>query len=592
LWNWNFGDGITSNSQNPNHVYANPGTYTVTETITNAGFCPGTNTQVVTVNPYPSLAFALTSVCSGINVPVINTSTISSGGINYSWLITGGTPNNSNVANPIFSYATSGNYTVNLTGTSNAGCVSNLSNTVAITPAPIANFIVNNTACSTATVSVISTSSLNGGAAITNYQYDWNDLSPNSLTNPATHTYSSSGSKSITLLITSASGCTSSATQNFTVTQSPIVNYTFTPLCMGSAINFTNTSSTPAGTNSYTWNYGDASVSNVSNPSHTYSNSGTYSVTLIATNTDLCTDSIKKVVNVYGTADVDFLASDVCFNTPTSFTNITTTTLNANTGAIASYSWNFGAIAGSSSSTNPIYTYTNPANATANTTYSVTLFATTIDGCKDSITKVVTVYSLPTPTFVADSVCNGSSTTLTDVGNNNGNPYFLFNWSCNSLTTPTITNVFPTSGNNSVTYTVITSPNAGVLQCKSVFTKNVWVRYGPYADITFTNQCAGSITPIGLSGVTSTVAVGTITNYAWDYGNATSSLVNPTPSTSVSYSLSGTYIPTLTVTSSEGCTNTAVKTVTVFGRADLDFLASDVCFGTPTSFTNITTHYS
>ena len=33
-WLWNFGDGQTSNVQNPTHTYVNPGNYTVTLTVT------------------------------------------------------------------------------------------------------------------------------------------------------------------------------------------------------------------------------------------------------------------------------------------------------------------------------------------------------------------------------------------------------------------------------------------------------------------------------------------------------------------------------------------------------------------------------
>jgi PKD repeat protein len=51
---WNFGDGATSTAANPTHVYANPGTYTVTLTATNAaGLSSSMSRQVVAASPPP-----------------------------------------------------------------------------------------------------------------------------------------------------------------------------------------------------------------------------------------------------------------------------------------------------------------------------------------------------------------------------------------------------------------------------------------------------------------------------------------------------------------------------------------------------------
>jgi PKD repeat protein len=44
-WFWDFGDGSTSTTQNPVHIYANPGTYSVSLTVTNAG---GTSNKTMT----------------------------------------------------------------------------------------------------------------------------------------------------------------------------------------------------------------------------------------------------------------------------------------------------------------------------------------------------------------------------------------------------------------------------------------------------------------------------------------------------------------------------------------------------------------
>lgn len=54
-WEWNFGDGYTSNEENPLHVYESPGTYAVTLTITGlSGTSSTTKNNYITVTPGPT----------------------------------------------------------------------------------------------------------------------------------------------------------------------------------------------------------------------------------------------------------------------------------------------------------------------------------------------------------------------------------------------------------------------------------------------------------------------------------------------------------------------------------------------------------
>jgi PKD repeat protein len=53
-WSWSFGDGSTSSSQNPSHVYSNPGVYSITLEVTNQ-FGSSSAVQTVVVNEIPSV---------------------------------------------------------------------------------------------------------------------------------------------------------------------------------------------------------------------------------------------------------------------------------------------------------------------------------------------------------------------------------------------------------------------------------------------------------------------------------------------------------------------------------------------------------
>jgi PKD repeat protein len=55
-WQWDFGDSSTSTAQNPSHIYASHGTYTVSLTVSNAnGSNTKTVTNCITVNACPHL---------------------------------------------------------------------------------------------------------------------------------------------------------------------------------------------------------------------------------------------------------------------------------------------------------------------------------------------------------------------------------------------------------------------------------------------------------------------------------------------------------------------------------------------------------
>lgn len=115
-WAWTFGDGGTSTQQNPTHVYANSGTYTVTLVTTNPNGTDSTS-QSYTINVVPpvvAVASGDTSGCPGDSVQLN-----ASGGVSYSWFPSAGL-SDPNIANPV--YEISGSRTFIVTVTDANGC--------------------------------------------------------------------------------------------------------------------------------------------------------------------------------------------------------------------------------------------------------------------------------------------------------------------------------------------------------------------------------------------------------------------------------------------------------------------------------------
>ncbi|MBI3510338.1 MAG: PKD domain-containing protein [Bacteroidetes bacterium] len=102
----------------------------------------------------------------------------------------------------------------------------------------------------------------------------------------------------------------------------------------------------------YAWNFGDATTSNLQNPSHTYANTGVYTVCFAYYDTSNgCSDSVCTQVSITGSCYADFTWIDslgYCF-----FIN------QSSTGNTGNYFWDFGD-SSTGNTFNPSHTYANP----------------------------------------------------------------------------------------------------------------------------------------------------------------------------------------------------------------------------------------
>jgi len=124
------------------------------------------------------------------------------------------------------------------------------------------------------------------------YSYSWsNGDSTQDINNVAAGTY--------TVTVTDAKGCTATLTETVdSKGPQPTALFQRTSGCEGSPVQFVNQSSVSSGELFYFWNFKDSSSSTLENPTHTFDEPGTYSVSLKVLTDEGCVDSISQTVTI------------------------------------------------------------------------------------------------------------------------------------------------------------------------------------------------------------------------------------------------------------------------------------------------------
>lgn len=110
---WDFGDGSTSTVALGSHIYAHPGNYNVSLTVTDNQSCGNTVTNLQSIGPTDNLCQTTITVTGTSTMnPVYTHSTIGSGNYTFHWDF--GDGNTSTSSSPTHSYTASGRYPVSL----------------------------------------------------------------------------------------------------------------------------------------------------------------------------------------------------------------------------------------------------------------------------------------------------------------------------------------------------------------------------------------------------------------------------------------------------------------------------------------------
>lgn len=222
------------------------------------------------------------------------------------------------------------------------------------------------------------------------YTYNWNPFGG------AQGTANGLPAGTYTCTVTDANGCT--ASQSVTLGTAVTLNsdFTFGNVCDGVPVVFAD-QTTGSTIVSWDWDFGDGNSSSVGAPSHTYAGPGTYTVSLVATSVEGCSDSIQYNVTIHPNPVADFSSTVACFGEASEFTDLSTIV----SGSIVSWDWNFGG-GNTSNIPDPSHVYSNFG------TNPATLTVTSDQGCVGTVTLPVDVTPPPViPAIYHDSVCQG-----------------------------------------------------------------------------------------------------------------------------------------------------------------------------------------
>lgn len=321
--------------------------------------------------------------CAGNSIPLIVSSTTGSG---Y-WVSDGtGTflPDSAMGSQYLPSAAdeASGSVTLLFSSTNNGGCkMVQDSVTIQIIPSPTPDFGFTQDCFNFPTTFTDNSTS---AGSIVNWQWDFGDGTSTSQ-NPS-HVFTTEGTQSVTLIVTSNNGCTDTIIQNVEVYYLPNAAFTSPNPCLNGGTDFQDLSTVTGSTiTDWNWDFGDGGTDIIQNPSHQYPSANTYSVTLIVTSAQGCIDTVTNNTTVLPGPTAAFTSDD---NTVNLYTDVNFTDQSTPAPSIVSWYWDFED-GNSSVDQNPVHQWDSAGF------YDVMLVVTDANGCIDTVRNEIVVFLPP-----------------------------------------------------------------------------------------------------------------------------------------------------------------------------------------------------
>ena len=379
-YTWNANPALTGPT-----FTASPLVATQYSVLGSALSCTGTAVGSVLLKGVPiALMNSNSPVCNGQNLNLFG-----NGGVSYQW--TGPLGYSSSLQYPVINLAAPNNSGVyNVTVTAANSCTAQVQKTITVNPSPTLSAL-GSTVCVTQTLNLYASSFAGSG-----FLWSGPGSFSSALQNPYINNPGVSASGSYTVKVTSAAGCTNMATADVTVTALPLVTITSTsPKCYGTALSFTAGTAVAV---SYQWNGPNGFSSALQSPAINFVTAASAGVYSLQVSRGPCVNSATHSVVIY----------PLPVFTPTSNSPVCETKkLNLHVGPLAnaqSYVWQGpGFYSGGNDQQR------DSCMLSFGGIYTLTVSDT--NGCQDTRTLAVNIYTNPILSTQSTTVClNGQAT--------------------------------------------------------------------------------------------------------------------------------------------------------------------------------------
>ncbi|SEA71102.1 gliding motility-associated C-terminal domain-containing protein [Chitinophaga terrae (ex Kim and Jung 2007)] len=564
---WDFADGSGATGPNASHTFTQAGTYNVISIVTNTMKCSSSGDPVpikVEDPPTPSFSADKTQSCTApLTVNFFNSTVNNSPDpVTYTWDYGDGTSGQDFQ----HTYTKEGRYTVTLTSHT-ASCSESLVKKDYIVIEKITPGFTFSNQCVGQPVTFTNTTIPTPESVVWTFPDGTTQV-----TNNASKQFTAAGDYVVTMRA-KLGDCEEEITQTVHINPGPVIDPIGSPVNACAAPLTTQFNAQSAGAVSWRWNFGDGSTSTLENPSHTYTRTGRYDISLTATNAQGCSQTVNKpgyinIIQPQATIQTDVMEG--CVPLPVNFN----ASLNSND-PIAGYEWSFGD--GTTGTGNPVtHTYTKEGDFVA------TVKITTVTGCIATATVALQAGNPPVVDFTANPLksCAKDPIQFTNHSTPVDETTWLWEFPQDGSTSTDMNpnHTFNVIGSHDV---ILTAIHKG---CRRQMPKLNYIQIiPPIADFTTTPDCVNPYHRKFTDNSTFGPIPTPVKTWLWEFGEngATSTDQHP----DFTYTTPGDKVVTLTI---DNGTCTSTHTVTIHIIDEIPVIAAaktSVCIGEPVNIT-------